>query len=54
MKPIDQMPDAVLRDARVLLTDLDDTLTESGRLPSGSLRALRSHCPTVALRRRDR
>ncbi len=40
MTPFDQIPDSTLQDARVVLTDLDDTLTDGPRLPSQSLRAL--------------
>ncbi|MFZ5426740.1 MAG: HAD-IIB family hydrolase [Thermodesulfobacteriota bacterium] len=44
MNPIEYMPPKVRRGVRYLLTDIDDTLTTEGRLPSvayGALEALR-------------
>lgn len=40
MRPIDQFPEDSRRDIRVLLTDIDDTVTSDGLLPSTSLAAM--------------
>ena len=40
MQPLISMPSAVLRNARGVLTDIDDTLTEDGRLHADVLDAL--------------
>lgn len=51
MRPIEQMPSTVRRAVRFVLTDIDDTLTTEGRLPSvayGALEALRANGIKVA------
>ena len=40
MLPLDQMPPAVRRAVRFVLTDIDDTLTTEGRLPGAAYQAL--------------
>ena len=40
MKPIRQFPDAIKRNIRFVLTDIDDTLTNGGRLPSVAFAAM--------------
>lgn len=40
MRPIDDMPDDVARSVRVVFADIDDTITEDGRLPARSYAAL--------------
>lgn len=40
MKPIREIPPGLLQKIKYLLTDVDDTLTEGGTLPSSSLSAL--------------
>ncbi|MCP5151258.1 MAG: HAD family phosphatase [Ectothiorhodospiraceae bacterium] len=40
MRPIADMPDAVCRSIRGVLTDIDDTLTDGGRLGAAAYRAL--------------
>ncbi|MEM9047461.1 MAG: HAD hydrolase family protein [Pseudomonadota bacterium] len=40
MRPLAEMPDAVARTIRVVLTDIDDTLTTDGRLPAHAYAAL--------------
>jgi HAD superfamily hydrolase (TIGR01484 family) len=40
MRPLSEFPDDVVRQVRVVLADIDDTLTEDGRLPACSLAAL--------------
>jgi len=40
MRPLAELPPAVRAGIRYLLTDIDDTLTEAGRLPSTSLAAM--------------
>lgn len=40
MLPISQMPQAVLRDVKFVLTDIDDTLTLHGHLPGVAYQAL--------------
>jgi HAD superfamily hydrolase (TIGR01484 family) len=40
MRPLAELPDRVARCAVAVLTDIDDTLTEGGRLPASAYRAL--------------
>jgi HAD superfamily hydrolase (TIGR01484 family) len=40
MRPLTAMPDAVRRDMRGVLTDIDDTLTTHGRLTAGAYAAM--------------
>ena len=40
MRPLEEMPLAMRRDVRVVLTDIDDTLTTEGRLPAIAYSAL--------------
>ena len=40
MRPLSEFPDDAVRQVRVVLADIDDTLTDNGRLPAGSLAAL--------------
>ncbi len=40
MRPLAHMPDQVRRGVRYVLTDIDDTLTENGRLPGVAYQAL--------------
>ena len=40
MRPIRDMPDEVARGVRVVFADIDDTITEDGRLPARSYAAL--------------
>lgn len=40
MRPLAELPVEVRRGLRFVLTDIDDTLTAAGRLPSDSLRAM--------------
>lgn len=40
MRPLKEIPQEVLRGIEVVLSDIDDTLTEAGRLPSTSIAAL--------------
>ncbi len=43
MRPIAEFPAEAARGLRFLLTDIDDTVTEEGRLPAASLAALEDH-----------
>ena len=40
MRPLAELPDRVARRAVAVLTDIDDTLTDGGRLPALAYRAL--------------
>lgn len=40
MRPLSEFPDETRRQVRVVLADIDDTLTDDGRLPASSLEAL--------------
>jgi HAD superfamily hydrolase (TIGR01484 family) len=40
MRPLSDFPDDARRQVRVVLADIDDTLTDDGRLPASSLEAL--------------
>ena len=40
LRPLDEMPAKARRDIAVVLTDIDDTLTEHGRLPAKAYFAL--------------
>ena len=40
MQPLSDFPKDTLKNIRFILTDIDDTLTENGRLPAKSYQAL--------------
>ena len=40
MQPLTEFSQKALRKIRFVLTDIDDTLTENGRLPAASYQAL--------------
>lgn len=44
MRPLKDCPDETLRALHYVLTDIDDTVTEDGRLPAASLAAMEQLC----------